>query len=200
MDPDFTIYLVHVAAWVSLGVALYLLRTRDSTQVPAGGGEMATKEEKTAPYSRALMWFHALAFGVMYFGIGQAALGHEIPRWFVGQSIVGGAVIALGAALAIWALAYFRSWRFRAKLDEGHQLATGGPFRLFRHPIYMALNMLALGSAIWIPTAIVWAGFVLMVIGSDLRGRAEEKLLGEAFGEKYRDYCKRTARFVPGVY
>ncbi len=50
----------------------------------------------------------------------------------------------------VWALDYFRSWRFRAKLDEGHQLATGGPFRLLRHPIYMGLNLLALGSAFWV--------------------------------------------------
>ena len=99
-----------------------------------------------------------------------------------------------------WALVYFRSWRFRAKLDERHQLATGGPFRIVRHPIYMGLNMLALGTALWVPTAIVWAGCVLMAIGSDLRARAEETLLASAFGPVYHEYRKRTRRFVPGIY
>jgi hypothetical protein len=81
------------------------------------------------------------------------------------------------------ALVFFRSWRFHAKLDEGHQLATGGPFRLVRHPIYAGLNLLALGSAIWAPSPIIWAGFALIAIGSDLRARSEEKLLERAFGE-----------------
>lgn len=39
-----------------------------------------------------------------------------------------------------------------------------------------------------------------MVIGSDLRGRAEERILTEAFGAQYQDYIKRTRRFLPGIY
>ena len=99
-----------------------------------------------------------------------------------------------------WALVYFRSWRFRATLDNGHQLATAGPFRILRHPIYMGLNLLALGTALWVPTAIVWTAFVLMAIGSDLRARAEEILLKQAFDPAYGEYCARTRRFVPGIY
>jgi protein-S-isoprenylcysteine O-methyltransferase Ste14 len=99
-----------------------------------------------------------------------------------------------------WALEYFRSWRFRAKLDAGHQLATGGPFRLLRHPIYMGLNLLAIGSAIWVPTPLLWTAVGVMLIGSDLRARGEERVLLAAFGDAYREYCARTRRFVPGVY
>jgi protein-S-isoprenylcysteine O-methyltransferase Ste14 len=69
-----------------------------------------------------------------------------------------------------------------------------------RHPIYAGLDLLALGSALWIPSVTMWVAFVLMAIGSDLRGRAEERLLELGFGETYRDYCRRTSRFVPGVY
>jgi len=64
----------------------------------------------------------------------------------------------------------------------------------------MGLNLLALGTALWVPTAIVWAAFVLMAIGSDLRARAEEPLLRQAFDSAYREYCARTRRFVPGIY
>jgi protein-S-isoprenylcysteine O-methyltransferase Ste14 len=100
----------------------------------------------------------------------------------------------------VWALVYFRSWRFRARLDEGHQLATGGPFGLVRHPIYLGLNLLALGTGLWVPTPLVWLGFVLMLLGSDFRGRAEEKLLAKSFGDLYGSYARRTRRFVPGLY
>ena len=79
-------------------------------------------------------------------------------------------------------------------MDADHALA------LVHHPIHAGLNLLALGSAIWVPTPTLWIAVGLMVIGSDLRGRAEERLLASAFGQRYRDYCHRTRRFVPGIY
>ncbi len=109
-------------------------------------------------------------------------------------------MIALGAALMSWALVSFHSWRFRAKLDEGHQLATDGAFRLVRHPIYTGISLLALGSAIWAPTVIIWSGFVLIAVGSELRARSEEVPLKRAFGDAYVEYAKRTRRFIPFVY
>jgi protein-S-isoprenylcysteine O-methyltransferase Ste14 len=123
-----------------------------------------------------------------------------VPAVWAGQRVVGALVIAAAAALICWALAHFASWRIRAKLEAGHRLATDGPFRHLRHPIYMGLNLLALGSAIWVPTPVLWMSVVLMCIGSDLRARAEEKLLLQVFGAAYRDYCQRTSRFVPGIY
>jgi protein-S-isoprenylcysteine O-methyltransferase Ste14 len=160
---------------------------------------VATRSQ-TAPYSRALLGVHMFAFGAMYFGVGTAVLPNRVPGLFVGQSVVATVVIALGAWLMCWTLLYFSSWRFRAKLDEGHQLATGGPFRFVRHPIYMGLNLLALGTAVWIPTAILWASLLLVFAGSDLRARAEEKLLAQVFGDTHSAYCNHTSRFLPGIY
>ena len=94
----------------------------------------------------------------------------------------------------------FRSWRSAQRWRGGHQLATEGAFRLLRHPIYMGMNLLALGTATWAPTVLTWAGFALVVIGSDLRARSEEALLLGVFGPVYADYCRRTKRFVPGLY
>ena len=158
------------------------------------------QRKTVAPFSRALLAVHMLAFAVMYLGMANAVFPRRVPNWFPGQRVVGSMVIASGALLATWALVHFRSWRFRAKLEEGHQLATGGPFRIVRHPIYMGLNLLALGTAVWVPTVLVWVGLVLMAVGSDLRARAEEALLERAFGDSYRKYIARTRRFVPGIY
>lgn len=143
---------------------------------------------------------HFVAFGVMYMGLGAAVIPGRVPVWFRGQRIVGILVIAAGAVVMCWALLYFRSWRFRARLDAGHELATGGPYALVRHPIYAGLNLLALGTAVWVPTWLTWAAVVLMVVGSDLRARAEEGVLRQAFGDTYQAYCARTRRFIPGVY
>ncbi len=191
------IYGAHVAFWGAFAITRAILAGRDRA---AGANAPVAAKTETAKFSRALVAFHMLAFGLMYFGLAQAVLPDRVPELFFGQRIAGALVIALGAAMACWALVWFRSWRFRARLDEGHELATGGPFAIVRHPIYLALDLLALGSALWVPTVLTWSACALMAIGSDLRGRAEEKLLAQAFGDAYRDYCKRTSRFVPFIY
>lgn len=195
---DLLIYAVHALFWASFGVTRMVVRPKAGPV--AGAPEVTAEKPATAPFSRGLLALHTVAFGVMYLGIGQTVVPNRVPEWFAGQRIVGTAIIALGAFFMSWSLAYFQSWRFRAQLDAGHQLATGGPFRWVRHPIYLGLTLLALGSAVWVPTAFTWVGFVLMFIGSDLRGRAEEKLLEARFGEAYRAYTAKTKRFVPGVY
>lgn len=196
---DFLIYAVHAAFWASFGVTRAILNRRNHDGGAADAGPV-TSETHTARGARALVAFHALAFAAIYLGLGSAIVPRRVPSWFPGQRLVGALVIAAGAALMSWSLVYFQSWRFQAKLDAGHQLATGGPFQFLRHPIYMGLNLFALGTAVWVPTPIVWAGFVLMAVGSDLRARAEETLLARAFGELYVAYRARTARFVPGIY
>ncbi|MEO8738162.1 MAG: isoprenylcysteine carboxylmethyltransferase family protein [Casimicrobiaceae bacterium] len=199
-NPDLLIYAVHAAFWCCFGLTRLLVR--EPTHSPTGGAASTpvAKRVETAAFSRLVLAFHMLAFGIMYFGIGAAVFPHRVPEWFTGQRIVGTCVIATGAALAAWALVHFRSWRLRAKLDQGHELATGGPFRLLRHPIYMGLNLLALGTAIWIPTVVEWLALGLMVIGSDLRARSEEAILVKAFGNAYTTYCARTKRFIPLIY
>ena len=197
---DYFLYTVHTAFWMAFVLTLLILRRRDKDDGGASGTPLVAQPEKTAPFSRALVAFHGCAFGLMYFGMGAAIIPGRVPLWFRGQRVAGTLVIATGAALVVWALVHFRSWRFRAKLDLTHQLATEGPFRFLRHPIYMGLNLLALGSALWVPTVAVWAAVLLMAIGGDLRARAEEKLLEQVFGSRYREYQAQTRRFVPGVY
>jgi protein-S-isoprenylcysteine O-methyltransferase Ste14 len=193
---DYAIYAVHGAFWTSFGI----------TQRVVGAGRVAPDDAvaaatpTTAPYSRTVLAVHFVAFGVMYLGIGSAVFSHQVPEWWRGQRIAGTLIIAAGAWIMCWSLLYFRSWRFRAKLDAGHELATGGPYAWVRHPIYVGLDLLAVGTAFWIPTVLVALGAVLMLVGSDLRGRAEERALGSAFGAAYREYCARTRRFLPGVY
>src|SRR6185295_7797486 len=119
--------------------------------------------EVTARYSRLVVALHGAPFWLMYFGLGNAVNNRLVPIWFAGQRVAGAVVILSSAALMSWAVAHFSSWRMRAKLDAGHQLATGGPFRFLRNPIYMAMNLFALGTAIWVPTTLVWVGVVIMV-------------------------------------
>jgi len=200
ISNDILIYAAHTAFWAAFGITRLLTRGGADAPKEPLAGEAVAKQEETGRFSRTVLAVHMVAFGVMYYGIGTAVFPGLVPHWFAGQRIAGTAVIALGAILMSWAVASFHSWRFRAKLDPGHQLTTAGPFGFIRHPIYMGMNLLALGTAIWIPDVADWIGFVLMVIGSDLRARSEERLLVRAMGATYTDYCARTRRFIPGLY
>ena len=193
---DIWIYGVHAAFWAAFAIT--------QRMVGAGGAASAAGPTTTAPlvarFSRAVFMVHFIAFGLMYAGVGGAVFAQTAIPSVPWQRAAGALIIAAGCAIMCWSLVYFRSWRFRAKLDAGHELATGGPYAIVRHPIYAGMNLLALGTAVWLPNILTWSAVVLMVVGSDLRGRAEEGVLRAAFGDQYRAYCSRTKRFLPGVY
>src|SRR3954470_2808547 len=110
---DFAIYAVHTGFWWAFVVTRVLLRRRDRKQSSVTEPAAKSPKETAAPFSRALLAFHSLAFTTMYVGIVIAVFPHRVPSWFHGQRIVGTIIIAAGAALVVWALVSFRSWRFR---------------------------------------------------------------------------------------
>jgi type IV secretory pathway VirJ component/protein-S-isoprenylcysteine O-methyltransferase Ste14 len=146
---------------------------------------------------------HGLAAGVLYYGIAravQAAPAAADPFVIAPQRLAGGLVMLAAAGLAAWALAVFPSWRLAARIESGHELCVAGPFRWVRHPIYLAMDLLALGSWLWVPTAIVALGVALVALAGDLRARGEERLLHATFGQAYDSYLHQARRFVPGIY
>lgn len=149
------------------------------------------------PRSAALIGLHSAGMIAVWVGMG---LGAGLEGGFGVREVAGAVVIQLGTFLAQWTLRTFRSWRVPAEIGVSHQLQTTGPFAWIRHPIYMAMNLLCLGSWLWRPHPLVLVGFVIGWIVGELRARAEESLLLGHFGEDYRAYMGRTRRFVPGVY
>jgi protein-S-isoprenylcysteine O-methyltransferase Ste14 len=190
---DLGLYLFHAAFYAAF-LPRFLARSAQT---------LTTAEEKPAAaarFSRGLVLFHMVALGVLYFGVGGAVFGHLRRSLFPPQRLLGMLVLVAAIALVVWTLAVFRSWRLRASLTAGHELSTDGPFRFVRHPIYMAMDLLAVGTLLWLPDPFVAAGAALVAVGGDLRGRAEEKVLRAVFGDRYREYQRRVQRFIPGVY
>jgi protein-S-isoprenylcysteine O-methyltransferase Ste14 len=146
---------------------------------------------------------HALAEGVLYVGIARVVLVPPAvadPFLLPPQRVAGACFMLAAVALATWTLAVFRSWRLAARIEHGHELCTAGPFRWVRHPIYLAMDLLALGTWLWVPTSAVGLGVVLVALAGDLRARTEERLLHDTFGQAYDSYLRNVRRFVPGIY
>lgn len=109
------------------------------------------------------------------------------------------AVQAGAVALFLWARWTFgvRSFHPAANPTEGG-IVSSGPYRWLRHPIYAAILLFASAGVASRPS---WAAAglgALLLAGALVRALAEEKLLVERYPE-YRDYARRTRRFVPFV-
>jgi protein-S-isoprenylcysteine O-methyltransferase Ste14 len=153
-----------------------------------------------ARHPRAILLLHGAALVLLYMGLILAFGERKIARTITPHGGIGALVILGANALMAWSLMALQSWRLSPKVEVGDQLCTTGPYGVVRHPIYLAVDLLGLGSAIWVPTPLVIWGALLLVIGGDFRSRTEEKVLLQAFGDRYRDYMRRVRRTLPGIY
>ncbi|HNB51198.1 MAG TPA: isoprenylcysteine carboxylmethyltransferase family protein [Anaerolineales bacterium] len=80
---------------------------------------------------------------------------------------------------------------------QEHQLITHGPYRWIRNPLYSIATLyfvsLALVAASWFLLAAIALALVLLT----LRLPKEEAGLIARFGDEYREYMKRTGRYLP---
>ena len=117
-------------------------------------------------------------------------------RWFW----IGAVVTASGLMFAVWARHYIgRNWSRAVTIKKDHELITGGPYALVRHPIYTGLLTALLGSAL---AEGEWRGLVavaLVFIALLRKLRLEEQWMREQFGEDYEKYSRQVRALVPYV-
>jgi protein-S-isoprenylcysteine O-methyltransferase Ste14 len=85
-------------------------------------------------------------------------------------------------------------------IQEGHELVTGGLYRVIRHPSYLGLLLGLFGWALVFRSAIGVLVSLLLLPPLVARMNSEEALLQSEFGAQYADYRRRTWRLVPFVY
>jgi protein-S-isoprenylcysteine O-methyltransferase Ste14 len=196
MLPRPAIYLFHIAGYAPFLWRAALGRTATA---PTADAPVA-REPHAAPRARALVGLHGFTLAVFYFFVGRAVWPPPPPWLFPPQVVAAVALFVAAAVLTTWAIHEFSSWRLSAQIERGHALCQSGPYRLLRHPIYAAIDLIALASFLWLPTRGVAVGVLAVFMGGELRARAEERLLVQAFGAAGEDYLRRTKRYVPGVY
>jgi protein-S-isoprenylcysteine O-methyltransferase Ste14 len=123
-------------------------------------------------------------------------LDYHLPFW---AAALGLGIFTLSLVLRWLAQrALARHWSYTLETRTGQRLVTGGIYGFSRHPLYLSLifwsaaqplllqNWLA-GLGGLLATALIW--FV--------RVPREERMMHEAFGEEYREYCSQTGRLFP---
>lgn len=85
-------------------------------------------------------------------------------------------------------------------IQEGHELETGGLYRVIRHPSYLGLLLGLFGWALVFRSGIGVLVSLLLIPPLVARMNSEEALLESEFGERYSDYRRRTWRLLPFIY
>ena len=109
----------------------------------------------------------------------------------------------LGLMLYLWAWfvlgrTYNVSSGFGVRLFADHQLIVKGPYAFIRHPMYVGLQIAALGGVFlfrrW-TFVFLFINFLFLVI----RARREEQALASEFPEEWHTYSKNVPAWFPKI-
>ena len=111
-------------------------------------------------------------------------------------------VMLSGLGLRIWSMRvlgtyYSRTLRVTAEQD----IITQGPYRVLRHPGYLGTMLVWIGSGLALGNWLAAVLIALLMFGVyGYRIRSEEAMLLDTFGDRYRQYCRRTWKLLPFLY
>src|SRR5258706_11016413 len=200
-DPDLLYRVTFTAVmtcWFGFLAAFILMKLLNPR--PAG-----TSEKKRDNRARIGVLIEALAYAAVW-----SLRRRDEPLLFPGGGLVLATLLSflaiIVALLSLWmVVAALRTlgkqWAIAARVLEGHELITSGPYRLVRNPIYA--GMFGMLIATGVAASHWWAlglGMLLFWYGTDVRIKAEERLLRETFGEKFDQYAKEVPPLIPGFH
>ena len=106
-----------------------------------------------------------------------------------------------GLALYLWGARtlgtmYKPSSAFGVQLNVEHKLITYGPFALVRHPLYLGLQVAAIGGLLVYRN---WTFVFIAVnfLGLFFRARREEQALAAEFGKEWEVYIHQVPAWIP---
>jgi protein-S-isoprenylcysteine O-methyltransferase Ste14 len=114
----------------------------------------------------------------------------------------------LGVILILFALLVFwrshkdlgLNWSPSLEIRAEHKLITNGIFGYIRHPMYASQWIWVIAQPLLLHNWL--AGFLdlfVFIAFYFLRVRAEEKMMLDTFGDKYREYMKTTGAVFPKI-
>jgi len=174
----------------------------------------------------ALVWLVGLAFtkrtvrsqapGTRLFHLALIVLGFTLlsDRWLTqgwlgmrflpslhSLAVVGLALTIAGCAFAIWArLVLGSNWSGRATVKADHQLMTGGPYAIARHPIYTGLLVAVVGTALADGEWHAFMAVITILLAFVVKMSQEERLMIQTFPAEYPAYRHRVKALIPGIF
>jgi protein-S-isoprenylcysteine O-methyltransferase Ste14 len=114
---------------------------------------------------------------------------------------LGLALTVGGLSLIFWSgAALGKMYSTHVTIQEQHHLVTVGLYRWIRHPRYLGVISMALGSAFlfrsW-PMLILCVPLVAILL---MRIKDEEEILQKEFLEQWDEYCKQSWKLIPYLF
>ena len=154
-----------LAAWFSFA-AIFVFRRRPTVSA----------ERTRDPMGTVGLVLQGVGFGIVW-SIRRPStvplLDTSLPV-LVAIAVVDVAISAASVALTLWSVRHLgRQWALAARLVEGHQLVTGGPYQHVRNPIYTGMlgMLVATGLAVSRPLGLL-LGVLVFCAGTVIRVRA----------------------------
>lgn len=116
--------------------------------------------------------------------------------------LAGFFLIAAGLDLRRRAMAALRhQFSIKVVLFDDHRLVEDGPYRTIRHPNYLGLVLIMVGTSIVLESPLAFVVVLAVWLPALLlRVRHEETVLARHFGAAWHGYAGRTRRLLPRVY
>lgn len=148
-------------------------------------------------------WFKALVFAILLFVVAIAA-GMDLQdvgaiNWAQNASLrlVGYGILAGSAAIIAAAQMYMgKSWRIGIDQASVTELVTHGLFSRSRNPIFLGMRLNMFGLFLVLPCAVTFAIMLVSEALISVQVRLEEAHLIATIGDAYRNYQKRTPRWL----
>jgi len=154
-----------------------------------------TEGRSLAPLIAVLLCIVGLLVLFVVHPEGASWLNAPLPGWLQWFGVSLG-LIALD--VQVWVHYTLQAhWSTQAHSGAGNVLITDGPYRWVRHPMYAGLMLLFIALAL---VSAFWPFLLLAALSIPMfhhTAGKEEALMAGRFGDAYRDYMKRTRRFLP---
>ena len=118
----------------------------------------------------------------------------------IGWHIAGILLFVIWWIFFLWAMASNPFFSEGVRIQENHQVAQRGPYRLVRHPGYFGNLIGCLGQPLLFGSWWAFIPSILTIIAFAIRTALEDKTLQEEL-DGYSDYAKQVRyRLIPGIW
>jgi protein-S-isoprenylcysteine O-methyltransferase Ste14 len=200
-----------VGGWILSLLIIIVLKVKRGNQLPKGSITIKSSLNNIKDITPGYNLFLIIGMGINslltfiliflcifdYWDIFASYIALDLPIWLNWTGIIGIWIQdCWGGLVFAYNVNYTPAYK---PMKKEYVLATGGPYRIIRHPMYTAKAFLVifffLATGIWLSLfgMITW-----IVLPS--QAKREEKALVNKFGKSYEDYYKKTGRFFPKKY
>ncbi len=153
----------------------------------------------------AILWRVVLIAAVIVFVAsdksGAIAFFDAVLSSAYASPIVGSILTVIGVIGALWSRTVLgRNWSGYATYKEGHELVTSGPYRIVRHPMYLSIILMLIGTIVYYGSLLILVALVGFTIMFVRRIHKEDAYMQQLFGKRFERYAQSTRALIPWVW